>query len=99
MRLRAGTLWIFLGFNMIALALFQGWLGVRIYRHAEATRARIDNPVNLSRDNDRKSLAEDERLTKTLAIVAGTFACLGVYVIDGGRRANKGQTLWFHRTP
>ncbi len=97
MRLRAGTPWIFLGCTMIALALCFGWLGLRIYSDAEATRARLDHPINFSRDNDRKWLGEADQLIKTIAIVAGTFACLGVYMIDGGRRINKRESLWFYR--
>ena len=91
MRLRAGTLWIFLGSAMIAIALCAGGLGLRIHRDAEATRARMVHPINFSRDNDRKWLGEADQLIKTLAIVAGTLACLVVIMIDGGRRINKGK--------
>jgi hypothetical protein len=93
-RLRAGTPWIFLGSAMIALALCLGWLGLRIHNNAEATRARMNHPMNFSRDNDRIWLGEADQLIKTLTIVAGTFACLGVYVIGGGKRMNKGGSLW-----
>ena len=97
MRLRAGTPWIFLGSAMIALTLFSGWLGLRIYRDAETTRARIDHAINFSRDNDRIWMGEADLEIKTLAIVAGTLACVGVYLIDGGRRINKGNSSWLHR--
>ena len=95
MRLRAGTSWIFLGSAMIALALCLGWLGLRIHNDAEATRARMNRPMNFSRDNDRIWQGEADQMIKTLTIVAGTFACLGAYVIQGGRRMNKGGSPWF----
>jgi hypothetical protein len=94
MRLRAGTTWIFLGCAMIALALCLGWLGLRIHYNAEATRARMNHPMNFSRDNDRLWQGEADQLTRTLTIVAGTFVCLGVYVIAGGKRMNKGGSPW-----
>ena len=89
MRLRGGTPGVLLGSAMLVLAFWAGWLGLHIHNGAEATRARLNGPINFSRDNDRLSLDEADRSIKTLAIVGATLACLGVYMIEGGRRMNR----------